>query len=173
MRSIPSFSVPVLAAIIAAAGCGKNSTPTGPHTAMALDPALNRSASAGGQAYNPVIRPQDFVRTIDNPYLPLVPGTTYNYSQTTADGVETNEVAVTHDRKIILGVKTLVAGSITSLGCYRLPPLSRPKTHVGQRAEIAVSWGRVTPTIWRAQWFRLSASSATASIFGLALSRFG
>lgn len=58
--------------------------------------------------YDPVIRPEDFVRTVDNPFFPLVPGTKLSYSATTADGIESNVVEVTRDRKVILGVTTTV-----------------------------------------------------------------
>jgi len=50
----------------------------------------------------------NFVGGVQNPYFPLVPGTTYSYRQETPDGVETNEVEVTHDTKVILGVTTAV-----------------------------------------------------------------
>ena len=41
---------------------------------------------------------------IDNPYMPLKPGTTYVYQAHTADGLITNFVAVTHKTKEIPGV---------------------------------------------------------------------
>src|SRR5262249_39339448 len=52
----------------------------------------------------PVIDPSNFVGVINNPYLPMVPGTTFTYVSQTADGVETNVVFVTHNTKVILGV---------------------------------------------------------------------
>src|SRR4051794_10223232 len=58
----------------------------------------------GPAPYDPVINPSNFVSTIDNPYFPLKPGTTYFYRGNTAEGVETNTVAVTHNTKVILGV---------------------------------------------------------------------
>jgi len=55
-----------------------------------------------------VIDPADFVRTIDNEFFPLRPGTTFFY-EGTSDGVPTsNEFFVTHDTKEILGVVTTV-----------------------------------------------------------------
>ena len=65
-------------------------------------------AELGGGAYHPVINPADFVGTIDNPYLPLPPGTTFIYEGQTASGTEHNEVAVTHETKDILGVPCVV-----------------------------------------------------------------
>jgi len=60
--------------------------------------------SLGDQAYDPKIDPSDFISTVDNPYFPLVPGTTFIYEGKTKDGLEHNEVTVTNNRKTILGV---------------------------------------------------------------------
>jgi hypothetical protein len=58
----------------------------------------------GGAPYDPVIDPLNFVDTIDNPLFPLTPGTTFVYEGQTAAGFEHNEVYVTHNTKVILGV---------------------------------------------------------------------
>jgi len=58
----------------------------------------------GPGSYNPVIDPANFVSTIDNPYFPLVPGTTFIYEGQTAAGLEHNEVFVTHNTGVIKGV---------------------------------------------------------------------
>jgi hypothetical protein len=68
--------------------------------------------TAGNQSpdddYNPVIEPANFVTTIDNPYFPLVPGTTYTYKGETEDGLEEIKVFVTDETKEILGVTCVV-----------------------------------------------------------------
>jgi hypothetical protein len=61
-------------------------------------------ARLGPDRYDPVIKPNDFVATIDNPYFPLKPGTTFIYEGQTANGFEHSEFAVTHNTKVILGV---------------------------------------------------------------------
>lgn len=61
-------------------------------------------AKLGSGPYLPAISPANFVATIDNPYNPLLPGTTYVYEGNTAAGLEHNEVAVTHNTKVIMGV---------------------------------------------------------------------
>jgi hypothetical protein len=61
-------------------------------------------ARLGPAPYDPVIKPSDFVGTIDNPYFPLKPGTTFIYEGRTAAGFEHGEFAVTHNTKVILGV---------------------------------------------------------------------
>src|SRR5690349_5500034 len=58
----------------------------------------------GPAPYDPAIDPTNFVATIDNPYYPLVPGTTFIYEGQTANGLEHNEVAVTHNTRVIDGV---------------------------------------------------------------------
>jgi hypothetical protein len=43
----------------------------------------------GPAPYSPAIDPANFVATVDNPYNPLPPGTTYVYEGNTADGLDT------------------------------------------------------------------------------------
>lgn len=61
----------------------------------------------GGKGWDPEVNPADFTTNIDNPYLPLKPGTTFVYNAQTADGLITNYVAVTHKTKVIAGVTTV------------------------------------------------------------------
>ncbi len=61
-------------------------------------------ARLGEAAYDPVIKPANFVAKIDNPYFPLTPGTTFIYEGQTAQGLEHSEFFVTHNTKVILGV---------------------------------------------------------------------
>ena len=56
----------------------------------------------GPGPYDPVIDPTNFTTTIDNPYFPLVPGTTFTYL--TPDGAIKDVFAVTHDTSVINGV---------------------------------------------------------------------
>ena len=58
----------------------------------------------GGAPYDPVIDPSNFVARIDNPYFPLMPGTTFIYEGQTAEGFEHDEFAVTHNTRVIQGV---------------------------------------------------------------------
>ena len=52
--------------------------------------------------------PADFVQVIDNPYFPLIPGTTFIY-EGEEDGTPIHEeFTVTHDTKVILGVTITV-----------------------------------------------------------------
>ena len=54
--------------------------------------------------YRPVIDPADFSTTIDNPFMPLVPGTTFIYQ----GGGERIEVSVTSETRTVMGVETVV-----------------------------------------------------------------
>jgi hypothetical protein len=76
------------------------------------------SASSGAQPnpapvttpYNPAFDSADFGGPIDNPYLPLKPGTTFRYRGVGDDGKtpELNTVKVTHRTKRIMGVNATV-----------------------------------------------------------------
>ena len=58
----------------------------------------------GGATYEPIIDPANFSTVIDNPYFPLIPGTTFVYEGQTSDGLEHVEFAVTHTTKVVQGV---------------------------------------------------------------------
>lgn len=119
------------AAMIAAlvlVGCGRATptatsappTPTVVPTAAATEtpmpsvaPASAGAAPVGARnpapidaatTYAPVIDPADFTTVIDNPFLPLVPGTTFRYE---ADG-ESTVVSVTDEIRTVMGVETIV-----------------------------------------------------------------
>jgi hypothetical protein len=60
--------------------------------------------TAFDEAYDSEIDPADFVAQVDNPFLPLTPGTTFIYEGKTEEGSERIEVNVASDTKVILGV---------------------------------------------------------------------
>lgn len=71
----------------------------------------------GGQPYDPVIDPANFVDKIDNPYFPLVPGTNFIYEGQSAGGLVHTEFFVTHNTKQILGVTTVeIHDTVTTNG---------------------------------------------------------
>lgn len=63
--------------------------------------------SIGPAPYSPVIDAASFPTstTIDNPFFPLKPGTTFVYEGQTADGFEHVEFAVTHATRTILDIE--------------------------------------------------------------------
>ncbi|MEK6374024.1 MAG: hypothetical protein AABO58_15160 [Acidobacteriota bacterium] len=62
--------------------------------------------------YHPQINPADFQTTAANPYYPLVPGTTLKYTENDKGEVSENEVTVTHDTKMVMGVKCVVVHDV-------------------------------------------------------------
>jgi hypothetical protein len=58
--------------------------------------------------YHPRIDPADFQTTVDNPYYPLVPGTTLKYVEKSGGEVTENVITVMPDTKVIMGVRCVV-----------------------------------------------------------------
>ena len=64
--------------------------------------------------YNPVIDPANFVSEITNPYFPMKPGTVFKF-EGTRDGVaRRDEMTVTAETKVIMGVTTVVVRDVAS-----------------------------------------------------------
>ena len=74
--------------------------------AAATGCADDEPAAAPAAAYAPEIEPTEFTSAIDNPYLPLVPGTRWVYANT--DGAERVEVEVTTQTRTVMGVVCVV-----------------------------------------------------------------
>ena len=66
--------------------------------------------------YSPKIDPSNFVATIDNPYFPLKPGTTFLYKGVHENGKtpQTDQMVVTDQTKEILGVQAVVVRDTVS-----------------------------------------------------------
>jgi hypothetical protein len=60
--------------------------------------------------------PSAFVRTIDNPFFPLRPGTTLRYAGTEGGERTTDTVTVTRKTKVILGVRAVVVIDVVTVG---------------------------------------------------------
>ncbi len=63
-------------------------------------------------AYRPTIDPANFQAAVDNPYFPLVPGTTFKLVEKKGKRTSENEVTVTHDTKTIMGVTCVVVRDV-------------------------------------------------------------
>ena len=88
-------------------------SPTRPIALALLTTALVAVAAGGASAARPSApsgppNPAQFSTTIDNPYLPFVPGTRMVYRERGADGRGREVVKVTHRTKTIQGVQTVV-----------------------------------------------------------------
>jgi hypothetical protein len=65
--------------------------------------------SMDASEYDPTIDVENFVEVIDNSYFPLIPGTTFIYEGENEDKeTERNEVYVTHETRVVMGVTTTV-----------------------------------------------------------------
>ena len=69
---------------------------------------LSFGAVDAGAVYHPQVDPALFRAAVDNPFFPLVPGTTYHFTETTDQGVNQNDVAVTRETKSVMGVPCVV-----------------------------------------------------------------
>jgi hypothetical protein len=78
-------------------------------------PALAGPEPPPVDPYDPHIDPADFVAVIDNPYLPLAPGTTYTYEGSLKAAGERNIVSVTNRTKRIIGVTTTVVNDVVTV----------------------------------------------------------
>jgi hypothetical protein len=98
------------------AGCGSSNNAASTTTTPAT--SASELASVHGP-YSPTIDPASFVTTIDNRYFPLLPGTAFHYKGVAEDGKtpQTDDMVVTHQTKMILGVpSTVVRDTVSSHG---------------------------------------------------------
>lgn len=66
------------------------------------------SIRAADKSYHPQIVPAEFQATVDNPFYPFVPGTTWKYLEKSGGATSTNTITVKHDTKGIMGVTCVV-----------------------------------------------------------------
>jgi len=84
--------------------------------AAGLAAAAPTARPAGPAGYDPVIDPADFVRRIDNRYLPFKPGTTLVYEGKGDEGeAERTTVTVTRRTKTVLGVRCVVVLDVVTV----------------------------------------------------------
>jgi hypothetical protein len=111
----PSAALSVLLTGFALAGCSQSPRITAPDPLArgVQGVAADRPAKASRAGSRHKL---EFVPRSDNPYFPLVPGTTFRYRSRTADGLETEVFTVTHEIRRIQGVSTIVADDVVRLG---------------------------------------------------------
>lgn len=80
-------------------------------------PADSTTGAAAAEVTPPpgAIVPADFVALIDNPYMPLPPGTTLVYEGETGEGLEHTEVTVLDETRVVMGVTTTVVRDTVTL----------------------------------------------------------
>jgi len=95
-----------------ATGCGSSDGRSSSATPAASSSASSLAPVHG--SYSPSIDPANFVGTIDNRYLPFVPGTTFHYSGVRGKIPQTDDEVVSHRTKQILGVTSTVVRDTVS-----------------------------------------------------------
>ena len=78
--------------------------------------APSTTTSACGTTYAPVLDPANFVGVIDNPYFPLPVGRTLVYEGVRDGQTQTDTVKVTDQKKLILGIQTIVVDDVATHG---------------------------------------------------------
>ncbi len=88
---------------------------TPPTTAARALLFLAAFSALASEPYRPAIAPANFTHVVSNPYLPLVPGTTFLFMEKEGREMRENKITVTHDTKTILGVKCVVVRETVTL----------------------------------------------------------
>jgi hypothetical protein len=103
----PTPSAATASPSVRTAAASATPAPTAATAAASPTPSpIPRNPSPVDEAvpYVPAVDPADFGTTIDNPFMPFKPGTTFIYE----GGGEHIEVAVTADTRTVMGVETVV-----------------------------------------------------------------
>lgn len=111
LRRVIAAAVGLTLVGAAIASCGDDngdSTEVVSETTAVTEPAGPVIDPGDGGDYHPVIDPANFVERIDNPYLPLTPGSSWVYEGQSEDGTERIEVVVTSDRRQVMGISAVV-----------------------------------------------------------------
>jgi hypothetical protein len=113
-RTATRTTVLFLAAAIVLAACG--SAPGSPRSAVATstDPLVIDPGDGGD--YSPTVDPAAFTDVVDNPYFPVQPGTRWEYESVGAGEPEHTTVVVTGDRRLVMGISTVVVRDTVTVG---------------------------------------------------------
>lgn len=127
--ALPGVLIVVLVAAISVAGCSDDSSTSSGTGGDGTDPSTSVEAEVttlptgspvvdpgDGGDYRPAIDPATFVETIDNPYMPLTPGSEWVYEGTSEDEEERVEIVVTDERRDVMGVSTVVVRDTVYVG---------------------------------------------------------
>ncbi|MGQ0617290.1 MAG: hypothetical protein ACT4PW_09915 [Acidimicrobiia bacterium] len=99
------------------AGCGNGtSRPVASSSSAAASASPPVVDPGDGGRYEPDIDPADFVDRIDNPYMPLAPGSRWVYEGESDGEPERVEVFVTPQRRQIMGISAVVVRDTVTIG---------------------------------------------------------
>jgi len=101
-----------LLTLLVLASCSGDTEHASSSATIAPTPASQLAPLHG--TYSPSIDPANFVATIDNPFWPLAPGTTYRYEGVRGTTPQTDDEVVTDRTKQILGITSTVVRDTVS-----------------------------------------------------------
>jgi hypothetical protein len=110
--SLSRLTAPLALFALLASACGSSSG-GGSSSPTSSQRSASSLAPVHG-TYSPSIDPANFVQTIDNPYWPLEPGTTYTYDGVRGTTPQTDVEVVTHQPNVILGITSTVVRDTVS-----------------------------------------------------------
>ena len=110
MTTLPRRWAAVAAgSVLLLAGCGDDDNTATSDSTTTTEPAAEPVIDPGdGGTYAPELDPADFVDVVDNPYLPLIPGTTWVYEGEDDGEAERVEVEVLDKTRQIQGITATV-----------------------------------------------------------------
>jgi hypothetical protein len=112
LEMITHRTAAVLAAALLAAACtARSETEGGSPEATQPIPTFHETADG----YSVDIDLQGFVERIDNPYMPLIPGSTWRLEGRTAEGREVDTITVLEETREVMGVTTTVVKDVVKL----------------------------------------------------------
>jgi hypothetical protein len=127
-RAAPGATIGTIA--LAVLAIGATSAVASPSSAApaSTSPSASKLAPIHGP-YNPDIDPANFVRRVDNRYLPFIPGTSFHYTGVSGTTPQTDNEVVLHKTKRILGIRsTVVRDTVSEHG----KPVERTFDHYAQ-----------------------------------------
>jgi hypothetical protein len=108
MRICPSSTAVAVAALLAGVGAACGSDEGSDATAV-IDPG-------DGGDYSVELDPAEFTSVVDNPYLPMLPGTRWVYESTDVDGeTERIVVEVLDETRSVMGVEAIVVHDVVEV----------------------------------------------------------
>ncbi len=118
LATISTVAVGLLALLSScSSSSGPKTSPSSAAPSSSATPASAPSLAPVHGTYAPTIDPANFVATVDNPYWPLKPGTTFHYEGVRGTTPQTDDEVVTHQTKVILGVTcTVVRDTVSEHG---------------------------------------------------------
>ena len=81
---------------------------------LCLTSFLASHLSQAREPYRPLIDPAKFSSEVSHPWYPLRPGTVMVYTEKEGDEIRTRTVTVTHDTKLVMGVRCVVVHNVVT-----------------------------------------------------------